>query len=33
MELMVYPVIFFLWRGRKLEKSMIATATEEVEGS
>ena len=33
MELMVYPVIFFIWRGRKLEKSMIATATEEVKGS
>ena len=33
MELMVYPVIFFLWRGRNLEKSMIATATDEVEGS
>ena len=25
MELMVYPVIFFLWRGRKLQKSMDAT--------
>ncbi len=33
MELMVYPVIFFLWRGRKLEKSMIATGTVEVEGA
>ncbi len=33
MELMVYPVIFFLWRGRKLKKTMIATATEEVEGA
>lgn len=33
MELMVYPVIFFLWRGRKLEKSMTATATDEVEGT
>ncbi|MBU0665627.1 MAG: CusA/CzcA family heavy metal efflux RND transporter [Proteobacteria bacterium] len=33
MELMVYPVIFFLWRGWNLEKSMIATATDEVEGS
>jgi len=33
MELMVYPVIFFLWRGRKLNKSMTATAEGEVEGA
>jgi Cu(I)/Ag(I) efflux system membrane protein CusA/SilA len=25
MELAVYPVIFFIWRARKLEKSMVAT--------
>jgi Cu(I)/Ag(I) efflux system membrane protein CusA/SilA len=33
MELLVYPVIFFLWRSRKLQDSMTATAEEEVEGS
>jgi len=30
MELMVYPVIFYLWRGRKLDKSLTPTATEEL---
>ncbi len=31
MELAVYPVIFFIWRGLSLKKSMEATATGEVE--
>ncbi len=30
MELMVYPVIFFIWRGRKLDKNMHPTAAGEV---
>ena len=30
MELMVYPVIFYLWRGHKLDKSLKPTATEEL---
>ncbi len=30
MELMVYPVIYFIWRGRKLEKSAKPTAIGEV---
>ena len=30
MELMVYPVIFFIWRGRKLDKSLHPTATTEA---
>jgi Cu(I)/Ag(I) efflux system membrane protein CusA/SilA len=31
MELMVYPVIFFLWRGRKLHKSMLATTQKSMD--
>jgi Cu(I)/Ag(I) efflux system membrane protein CusA/SilA len=30
MELMVYPVIFYLWRGHKLDKSLLATDKEEL---
>ncbi len=30
MELMVYPVIFYLWRGRKLEKSLVPTSEVEL---
>ncbi len=30
MELVVYPVIYFLWRGRKLSKSRHVTSTEEI---
>lgn len=30
MELMVYPVIFYLWRGRKLDKSLQPTSSEEI---
>jgi Cu(I)/Ag(I) efflux system membrane protein CusA/SilA len=26
MELMVYPVIYYLWRGRKLEATLVPTA-------
>ena len=29
MELMVYPVIYYLWRSRKLEHSMVPTAEED----
>jgi Cu(I)/Ag(I) efflux system membrane protein CusA/SilA len=32
MELMVYPVIFFIWRGRKLADNFTPTAQEDVEG-
>ncbi|BCR05081.1 cation transporter [Desulfuromonas versatilis] len=31
MELMVYPVIFFLWRGHKLDKSLVPTAEGDIE--
>ncbi|ALC16624.1 heavy metal efflux pump, CzcA family [Desulfuromonas soudanensis] len=31
MELMVYPVIFYLWRGRKLDKALAPTSEEEIE--
>jgi Cu(I)/Ag(I) efflux system membrane protein CusA/SilA len=30
MELMVYPVIFFLWRGLKLKKSMVPVSDEDI---
>ncbi|MFA7534478.1 MAG: efflux RND transporter permease subunit [Desulfuromonadales bacterium] len=30
MELMVYPVIYYLWRGRKLEKTLVPTAQTEL---
>jgi Cu(I)/Ag(I) efflux system membrane protein CusA/SilA len=30
MELLVYPVIFYLWRGRHLEKSFTPTAEGEI---
>jgi len=30
MELMVYPVIFFIWRARKLKKEMVATSVGEL---
>jgi len=30
MELMVYPVIFYLWRGRKLEKTQQPTSAAEL---
>ncbi len=31
MELMVYPVIYYLWRGRKLEETLEPTAEGELE--
>jgi Cu(I)/Ag(I) efflux system membrane protein CusA/SilA len=31
LELLVYPVIFYIWRGRHLEKSMVPTSTKEIE--
>nr|MDA8165598.1 efflux RND transporter permease subunit [Desulfobacteraceae bacterium] len=31
MELLVYPVIFFVWRGRRLARSLAPTAEGEVE--
>jgi Cu(I)/Ag(I) efflux system membrane protein CusA/SilA len=31
MELMVYPVIFYLWRARKLDKSLVPTSEGEIE--
>jgi Cu(I)/Ag(I) efflux system membrane protein CusA/SilA len=31
MELMVYPVIYYLWRGRKLEATLEPTARGELE--
>ncbi len=31
MELLVYPVIYFMWRGRILEQSMIPTQTGDIE--
>ncbi len=30
MELMVYPVIYYLWRGRRLDKTLAPTATNEI---
>ena len=30
MELMVYPVIFYLWRSRRLEKNAAPTSAEEI---
>jgi Cu(I)/Ag(I) efflux system membrane protein CusA/SilA len=30
MELMVYPVIYYLWRGRKLSPSLEPTAMTEI---
>jgi Cu(I)/Ag(I) efflux system membrane protein CusA/SilA len=26
MELMVYPVLFFLWRGRRLDHTLVASS-------
>jgi Cu(I)/Ag(I) efflux system membrane protein CusA/SilA len=31
MELMVYPVIYYIWRGRKLDASLVPTSEEEIE--
>jgi Cu(I)/Ag(I) efflux system membrane protein CusA/SilA len=31
MELMVYPVIFYLWRARSLEKSLVPTSEGDIE--
>jgi Cu(I)/Ag(I) efflux system membrane protein CusA/SilA len=31
LEMLVYPVIYFIWRGRKLEKSMIPTADWDID--
>jgi Cu(I)/Ag(I) efflux system membrane protein CusA/SilA len=31
MELLVYPVIFFIWRGRSLKKSQEPTATGDIQ--
>ena len=31
MELMVYPVIYYIWRGRKLDQSLEPTAQEELQ--
>jgi Cu(I)/Ag(I) efflux system membrane protein CusA/SilA len=31
LEMLVYPVLFFLWRGRKLDKSMEPTAEGDLE--
>ena len=30
MELLVFPVIYFMWRGHKLEKSLVPTSEEEL---
>jgi copper/silver efflux system protein len=30
LEMLVYPVLYFIWRGRKLDKSMEPTAEGEV---
>ena len=30
MELMVYPVIYYIWRGRKLDPSLEPTALDEL---
>ena len=32
LELLVYPVIFYIWRGRKLDPSMKPTASGDIEG-
>jgi Cu(I)/Ag(I) efflux system membrane protein CusA/SilA len=31
MELLVYPVIYYLWRGRRLDPSPVPTATGDIE--
>jgi Cu(I)/Ag(I) efflux system membrane protein CusA/SilA len=31
MELMVYPVIYYIWRGRKLDASLVPTAEGDIE--
>jgi hypothetical protein len=31
MELLVYPVIFFIWRGLHLEKDLTATSQVDIE--
>jgi Cu(I)/Ag(I) efflux system membrane protein CusA/SilA len=33
MELLVYPVIFFIWRSRRLQKSTVATVPGEAEAA
>ena len=33
MELLVYPVIFFIWRARKLKPSMTPTSLKEIAGT
>jgi Cu(I)/Ag(I) efflux system membrane protein CusA/SilA len=30
LEMLVYPVIFFIWRGRQLDKSLETTPTGEI---
>jgi Cu(I)/Ag(I) efflux system membrane protein CusA/SilA len=30
MELLVYPVIFYIWRGRQLQKSLLPTSDEAI---
>jgi Cu(I)/Ag(I) efflux system membrane protein CusA/SilA len=30
MELLVFPVIYFMWRGLKLEKTLVPTSEEEL---
>jgi Cu(I)/Ag(I) efflux system membrane protein CusA/SilA len=30
LEMLVYPVIYFIWRGRTLDKSMVPTAEEDI---
>ena len=32
MELAIYPVIFYLWKSRKLEDSMVPTIEEQTNG-
>jgi hypothetical protein len=29
MELLVFPVLYFMWRGLKLEKSLVPTGDED----
>jgi Cu(I)/Ag(I) efflux system membrane protein CusA/SilA len=31
LEMLVYPVIYFIWRGRNLEKSMMATSDASID--
>jgi Cu(I)/Ag(I) efflux system membrane protein CusA/SilA len=31
MKLMVYPVIYYLWRGRTLDKSLQTTSDGDIE--